>query len=142
VPFENQHEEMVAELERARRLVEELRTQTGQATFKATPKNKMFTVTVGGQGELRTLAFRGDAYRSLPPTELAQLIVDTVERARKASVAEAVAEIEKIVPEAAMPLDLLSPGSTIEELMNNMLGVAERYLPTPDVDSLRTKEHS
>jgi DNA-binding protein YbaB len=48
----------------------------------ATSANGLVTVTLGPQGEIRTLAFGSRAYREMAPAELAHAIVDTIERAR------------------------------------------------------------
>jgi DNA-binding protein YbaB len=140
LPIENQLEAAQAQLEETRRLSEDLRRQTSEAVFKATPKNKMLTVTVGGQGELQSLVFRGDAYRSLAPAELAQLIVKTVEEARQQSLMHAMELIQELSPESAMPLDLMGTSTTLDDFMNNLLDVAGQYLPTEDLSRAKREE--
>jgi DNA-binding protein YbaB len=118
-PNENRLDAAIAELDQARQLAEDIRQRTSNATFTASPKNKMLTATVNGQGDLRTIVFRGEAYRSLAPAELAKLIVDTVAEARKQSLAQAMEAVRELSPQVAMPLDLMDPASTLEEFIGH-----------------------
>ena len=134
-PMENEVAAMADELERARRTAEEVRRKVSEITHKATSKNKILTVTVGGQGDLQKLEFRGEAYRSLAPAELSKLIVETVAKARKASQAQAMAGIREVAPQAAMPLDFLKESTSMDEFIDNILDVAARYLPEQEISA-------
>lgn len=54
----------------------------------ATSSSGLVTVTVDGQGEIRTLLFNSQEYRRMAPAELAHTILDTVSKARKRAFAE------------------------------------------------------
>ena len=124
------------ELEQVRRLAEDIRARGAAATFKAMPKNKMFTVTVGGQGNLQDITFRADAYRSLAPAELGKLLVATIEEARGKAVSAAMASIGELSPSQAMPLDLVKPAASMDELMDSLLEAAGQYMPSTAPDSI------
>ncbi len=133
---DNRLADATARLEAARQLSQDIRRRAVEASFTATPKNKMFTVTVGGQGELRNIVFRGDAYRSLAPAELARLIVDTVALARDESMSTAMAAIRELAPRTAMPLDLMRPSATLDEFVDNLLDAAGQSIPGADLDGV------
>ncbi|GLY33790.1 YbaB/EbfC family nucleoid-associated protein [Kineosporia sp. NBRC 101731] len=124
------------ELDEVRRLAEDIRTRGDAAVFKVTPKNKMFTVTVGGRGNVQDITFRATAYRSLAPAELGKLLVETIEQAREQAVSAAMASIAEISPTTAMPLDLLKPASSMDELMDSLLEAAGQFMPETAPDSI------
>ncbi|MFE3112038.1 YbaB/EbfC family nucleoid-associated protein [Kitasatospora indigofera] len=54
-----------------------------EMSASATSPKRLLTATVGAQGEVTALKFHSDGYRSMAPTELEHLILDTVGRARQ-----------------------------------------------------------
>jgi len=124
------------ELDRVRQLADDIRARGEAATYKAMPKNKMFTVTVGGRGEVRDITFRSDAYRSLAPAELGRLLVATVEEAREKAISTAMTSIAEISPSSAMPLDLLKPSASMDDLMDSLLNAAGQFMPTTALDDI------
>ncbi len=124
------------ELDRVRQLADDIRARGEATTYKAMPKNKMFTVTVGGRGEVRDITFRSDAYRSLAPAELGKLLVSTIEEAREKAISTAMASIGEISPTSAMPLDLLKPAATMDDLMDSLLNAAGQYMPATTLDDI------
>ncbi|MEV8100316.1 YbaB/EbfC family nucleoid-associated protein [Kitasatospora sp. NPDC085879] len=51
-------------------------------TASATSAQRLLTVTVGAQGEVTAVKFHSDGYRSMAPSELEHVVLDTVQRAR------------------------------------------------------------
>jgi hypothetical protein len=94
-------------------------------------KDKSLSLTFDGRGELTGMAFRSDKYRSLPPAQLAHLIVQTYQDGRT----EAMAKLGAINGPAADLLpgvdfsDLASGRTTasqvFESLISPMLGGLE-----------------
>nr|MDT0664134.1 YbaB/EbfC family nucleoid-associated protein [Micromonospora sp. DSM 115978] len=79
---DEQLEAALAELVRTDEVAQRVLREGAEVTAKASDKNKIMTVAVGGRGELKEIKFRGDGYRELAPAELADLLVKTIERAR------------------------------------------------------------
>ncbi|GAB6901839.1 YbaB/EbfC family nucleoid-associated protein [Kineosporia succinea] len=124
------------ELDQVRQLADDIRMRGNSAVHKATPKNKMFTVTVGGRGEVQDITFRASAYRSLAPAELGKLLVETIEEARSQAIAAGMASIAELTPNAALPLDLMNPASTMDDLMDSLLDAAGRSMPNVAPDDI------
>lgn len=97
-PLYQEVDQALAELGRAREALATLVRTTRDRTVTATSRRRVLAVTVGLRGELRDIVFRGESYRTLPPRELAQLIIDTVEAARSKSLAQATAVIGELLP--------------------------------------------
>jgi hypothetical protein len=97
-PLYQEVDQALAELTRSRQALATLVQATRDRTVTATSRRRVLAVTVGLRGELRDIVFRGESYRTLPPRELAQLIIDTVEAARSKSLAQATAVIGELLP--------------------------------------------
>ncbi|QID34779.1 YbaB/EbfC family nucleoid-associated protein [Streptomyces albus] len=57
-------------------------------TVSVTSKNRMVTVVVGAQSEVRDITFHTEAYRTMAPAELGRTLVEALEEARKKARAE------------------------------------------------------
>ncbi|GAB3240521.1 YbaB/EbfC family nucleoid-associated protein [Kineosporia babensis] len=108
------------ELEQMRELVERIQSQGSATQYSETSRRKILTVTANGRGELVDLAFRGTAYRSLPPAELSHLILETAEKARARGRQAAMDQIAQIAPDAAISPDLFDPKAGFEEFVRAM----------------------
>jgi len=97
-PLYQEVDQALAELSRSRDALATLVQTTRDRTVTATSRRRVLAVTVGLRGELRNIVFKGESYRTLPPRELAQLIIDTVEEARSKSLAQASAVIGELLP--------------------------------------------
>lgn len=53
-----------------------------ETTTVVDSRNKMLTVTLDGNGELRDLKFNTTGYRSMAPAELSAVILETLQKAR------------------------------------------------------------
>jgi hypothetical protein len=113
--YKNPAGDALAELAATEEITERIRRQGEEASFRASDRNKLFSVTVDGRGEIRELTFRGDGYRELPPAELADLLVKTIERARTEARRRALAGAQELMRELPFPMgDLAEVGSTEE----------------------------
>lgn len=72
------------------------RREAGEATVSVRSKDRMFTVTLGGQGELRDIKFHTTDYGSMPPAQLSALLVETVNSAREQLAAKVRATFEPL----------------------------------------------
>jgi DNA-binding protein YbaB len=125
----DQLESALTRLAEAKVTTDEARNQIAESTYKATPKNKMFTVTVSGRGEFKALSFRGDDYRTLPPAELAEMLVTTFEKARRQSVEKAMEGLNAVAPDREIPIDQLSQATSVEDFMNTLMEATNQALP-------------
>ncbi|MFJ5229309.1 YbaB/EbfC family nucleoid-associated protein [Kitasatospora sp. NPDC088391] len=80
-------EEMRSELAKAEALQQEL----NELTASATTKDRSVTVKVGPQGQVLSITFHTEAYRSMAPAELGKQLTDLLNQAR-ATVGEQVSQ--------------------------------------------------
>jgi DNA-binding protein YbaB len=92
-----------------------------ELSHTVTSKRKLFSVTVGGGGELQGFTFNGENYRSLAPAELAQMIIDTVAEAHEAIRDETSNMLSNLMPEIGEEFDLLSSSNSLDELLNGFV---------------------
>ncbi|GAA1422774.1 YbaB/EbfC family nucleoid-associated protein [Catellatospora coxensis] len=78
-------EQIAADFARHRAAVVESTRRMAEITATVTSSQGLVTVTVGNQGELTTLTFNSQDYRKMPPAELAQVVLDTITRARESA---------------------------------------------------------
>lgn len=64
-----------------------------------TAKDNSVSVTTDGGGELSNLTFNGTKYRSMPPVQLANTILETIQRARQ----ESQRKLSAAMPDGAIP---------------------------------------
>jgi hypothetical protein len=81
--FESVFNEVLADIEKQKQALVRLQEQTTEITGAARSPRRQVSAKVDARGDLVELAFHGQAWRSLPPTELASLIVDTVRSAKE-----------------------------------------------------------
>ncbi|MFD9123292.1 YbaB/EbfC family nucleoid-associated protein [Kitasatospora sp. NPDC059571] len=75
----------------------------------ATSARRLLTVTVGAQGEVTAVKFHSDGYRSMAPSELEHVVLDTVQRAR-AQVLEQVKGLVAPLAPAGLDIDDIMAG--------------------------------
>jgi DNA-binding protein YbaB len=83
-----------------------------------TSKKGLVTVTVGAQGEIRSLTLNNRTYRDMAPAELSHVIVDTLKTARK--------RVEKHFVQA-LPSTVLG-GMSVEDILSGKVDLA-KFLP-------------
>jgi DNA-binding protein YbaB len=82
--WDKQIEQLMAEYQRHRSSALDFQQKLREVTAHATSAKGLVTVVVGAQAEVRSIVFHSRAYRTLAPAELAQTLLDTIERARNA----------------------------------------------------------
>ncbi|MFI9005899.1 YbaB/EbfC family nucleoid-associated protein [Actinosynnema sp. NPDC053489] len=81
-PFQEQIDQAMAMVRDQRAALRRARDEMRAATATATSRDRLVTVVVGAQGELRDVRFNGTGYRELPPAQLAATVVELAGRAR------------------------------------------------------------
>ncbi|MER5888284.1 YbaB/EbfC family nucleoid-associated protein [Streptomyces sp. NPDC001941] len=92
--------EALAEFEESRARLAEAAQAAARVSATVTAKDRSVEVTMGAQGELTRIRFPSDAYRGMPPAQLAGVLTSTINEAR-ARAAEQLAEIYR--PFGALP---------------------------------------
>jgi DNA-binding protein YbaB len=103
--FEALHEQY----ESTRKQFDSLRRQMPTLRGTAESPDKLVTVTVGPKGELKQLEIHPKAYRKLSPTQLAEAIIATAEKASQAVYAE-VQQLLKPLMSIDAPFEQLMSG--------------------------------
>jgi hypothetical protein len=100
----------------------ELGKHWDEARTTVHPKDRLLTMTLDGRGELVELVFNGSKYRTLPPAQLAQIIVETLQKGR----VEAQQKMSDLMGENSVPgLDLagMAAGEVRpDEMIKSMFG--------------------
>ncbi|WP_424186975.1 YbaB/EbfC family DNA-binding protein [Actinokineospora sp. G85] len=121
-------DEAMADLDRERAKLGQL-GELWSAHTTVHAKDRSLSMTVDGRGELLELAFTGAKYKSMPPVQLAHVIVETLGRAK----AESMAKVSEAMGGSSVPgLDIdgiasgkVDPMEMINSLLGPMLGDLE-----------------
>ncbi|WP_156753226.1 YbaB/EbfC family DNA-binding protein [Actinokineospora pegani] len=85
-------------------------------------KDRSLSMTVDGRGELLEMAFTGTKHKTMPPAQLAHVIVETLARAK----AESAAKVSAAMGESSVPgidIDGIASGRVDPmEMVNSLLG--------------------
>jgi DNA-binding protein YbaB len=82
VDYRRMIEELTEEYEKARAHTGELRREISELTASATAPRETVRVTVGAQGDVRSIEFRGSAYKRMAPAELSAAVMATISQAK------------------------------------------------------------
>jgi DNA-binding protein YbaB len=93
------------------------REEALKLTVAKLSKDRSLTVTVGGQGELRNIQFHGTDYRTMPPAEVAAILVETINAARQEMVTKASAAFGEVSKLGSKLRESLIGGSDFEETL-------------------------
>lgn len=107
-PMRDRLEQAMAEFERNKAAIGDLRDGLAATQTTISPKNRAISVTVDGQGELTEVKFPTNAYRTMPPVELGRLIADTVTEAREQARRKSIGMFESLLPAGLPVADMLS----------------------------------
>lgn len=99
--------EVVAESERRLAALGEMQRALGSLRVETRSRDRAVSVTLGPGGVLTGLVFHSESYREMAPAELAGLVLDTAEKARR----EFAAKTEQIM--APLHADSLLPVAEI-----------------------------
>ncbi|WP_018637225.1 YbaB/EbfC family nucleoid-associated protein [Parafrankia elaeagni] len=122
-------ETALTSLARTGEVAQRMMREGDDVTSRASDKNKMVTVTVGGHGTLKNISFRGDGYRDLPPAELADILVKTIERARQKARDRAVAMVRDLLSDVPVVGRDLPRPETADEFMSELFDMFTRNVP-------------
>jgi hypothetical protein len=115
-------EQALADLEREKRKLRDVGKIWDEASTTVRSKDNSFSMTFDGRGELTDLTFSGNKYRTLPPAQLAHLIVETLQQGR----AEAVAKVQEVMgTDSSSGIDFAGiVGGKVDpmEAVNSLLG--------------------
>ncbi|MEU3795732.1 YbaB/EbfC family nucleoid-associated protein [Streptomyces fructofermentans] len=81
-PYDQQIEDLLAQYRRQREEAVETRRRINATTATVTAPRQTVKVTVGAQGQVTALEFPTGAYRRMPPKELADVLLTTIQQAR------------------------------------------------------------
>src|SRR5215207_3543125 len=74
-------EQLAADYARHRAAAVDSAQRVAAVSATVTSPQGLVTVTVGGQGEVRTLSFNSQDFRKMAPAELAHVVLETIDRA-------------------------------------------------------------
>jgi DNA-binding protein YbaB len=117
----NMLEDFMADYGQRREQIAEVQAKIKKTRTTASADKRMMTVTVGPQGELKSLKFNNEDYRDLASSDLANMIVKTVNKAREAA-------MEKM---GALLAPTLPPTMDFESIMNGKADLASLLPENP-----------
>ncbi|WP_327425562.1 YbaB/EbfC family nucleoid-associated protein (plasmid) [Streptomyces sp. NBC_01527] len=112
-PYDQQIEDLLAKYRQRRDEAVETQRRINATTATATAPRQTVKVTVGAQGQVTALDFPTGAYRRMPPKELADVLLTTIQQARS----EALESVNAISHEA------LPPGVNMADLLQGHVDV-------------------
>ena len=117
------------QVEQERRRLADVQSQMASTTTTVHAKDRLFSVTLDGRGELSGITFEGTRYRRLAPAELARLIVDTFATGRR----QAIEKIGTMMGTDPLPgvsfTDLATGSRPFTEVLDSFFGAALDQLP-------------
>ncbi len=116
-PMQEQLAEAMAEVHAYQQKLMAARKEAEEATVSLRSKDRMFTVTVVGQGELKDIKFHSTDYAAMPPAQFAALLVETVNGAREQLGAKVRATFEPLSGVGTALRTSMAGGSELDELM-------------------------
>src|SRR5262245_5582741 len=84
-PWDAQIEQLMADYRRHRDEAVDMQEKVRALVATITSAKGLMTAVVGVRGDLRSVVFHSRGYRSMAPAELANVVIDTIERARRAA---------------------------------------------------------
>ncbi|NMO55375.1 YbaB/EbfC family DNA-binding protein [Actinoplanes sp. TBRC 11911] len=128
-PMHDRIEQAYAEFEKKKEAIAGFENAIGTAHTTVTSKNRELNVTVDGRGDLTEIKFPTNAYRSMAPAELANLLVDTVRSAREKARAEAANMLESLLPARAPILSMLNNPGGFDQMMREAVRIVSEPFP-------------
>ena len=122
----NDLESIHAEYERTRAAIGQAQAGVLADSTTVTSKSREVSVTVDGRGELTGITFRTRSYRTMSPTELATLLVDTIRAARRESLGKVAAAFESLLPAGLPMVDMMSGPIDVDTMMSDAVAKITR----------------
>lgn len=86
--YDQRVEELLADYRAARERAVDSQRRVGEIEATATAPRQAVKITVGAQGQVKSLEFPTGAYRHMAPKELSKVILAALERAREQALSE------------------------------------------------------
>lgn len=128
-PLQNQVEQAMARLRETQDRLGAVQRELAETTTKSTSHNRAVTITVDGQGEISAVAFPTNAYRSMAPAELGDLLVATIRDARRAAAQTAAALYTPLLPGGSRLGDVLAGDLDLDGMISEAIRAANDPLP-------------
>lgn len=97
-PIDDYIEQAAAELREHGQRIAGFQAELARRSTTVVSKDRMVTATVGGTGKLTALSIKGNRYRMMPPAELANVVMETVNAALEQASAETMAAAQALMP--------------------------------------------
>lgn len=117
MPPSSDPERMLAGLNDLRARLAEAREELATRRVSETSRDHLVTATFGADGALVDLRFNTTAYRSMAPAELAAVVRETVERARRRLRRELLATVQPLMPGRVRARDVAEGRLDVEEFL-------------------------
>ena len=95
---DDQIEQAMAELREQGQRILDFQAELNRRATTVESKDRMVSATVNGSGRLTALSIKGNRYRMMPPAELANLVLETVNAALEKASAETMAAAKALMP--------------------------------------------
>jgi DNA-binding protein YbaB len=94
----DQLEQAAAELREQGERIRGFQAELERRSTTVVSKDRMVTVTVAGTGKVTELSIKGNRYRMMPPAELANVVMETVNAALEQASSETMAAARTLMP--------------------------------------------
>jgi DNA-binding protein YbaB len=128
-PMHDRIEKAYAEFEKKKAAIAEFEQGMSSAQTTVTAKNRALTVTVDGRGDLVEVKFPTNAYRTMAPAELGNLLVETTKTAREQARESAAGVFESLLPSRAPILGMLNRSGNFDEMMQEAVRMVSETFP-------------
>jgi DNA-binding protein YbaB len=117
-PYDQQIEELLDQYRKQREEIAETRRQLDESTATVTAPKQVVKVTVGAQGEVRAIEFPTAAFRRMPPKELANTLLTTIQQARVKALEKTGELVSTRLPAGVTMADLLQGKANPTDLLS------------------------
>ncbi|SDP42028.1 YbaB/EbfC family nucleoid-associated protein [Lentzea jiangxiensis] len=107
--LEDQFEKTLADYRQKRAGLKDLRARMAEMSSTATAPRNVVTATVDTHGQITGVSFPSSAYKNMTPTELANIVCDTVRKAQTMAREQLAEMMEPMMP-AGMSMKGREPG--------------------------------
>jgi DNA-binding protein YbaB len=117
-PYDQQVEELLDQYRKQREEMAEMQRQLDDTTATVTAPKQVVKVTVGAQGQVNAIEFPTSAYRRLPPKELADTLLNTIQQARAKALEKTNELVSARLPAGVTMTDLLQGKANPMDLLS------------------------
>ncbi|KUO15553.1 YbaB/EbfC family nucleoid-associated protein [Streptomyces dysideae] len=116
-PFDQEIEELLGQYRKQRDEIADMRRQLDETTATVTAPKQAVKVTVGAQGEVTAIEFPTAAFRRMPPKELADTLLTTIQQARAKALEKTSELMSARLPAGVSMADLLQGKANPRDLL-------------------------